>query len=236
MSEDGLQEVHWTPLIEKYFAATAERAHGYSMLHRRCEAIYSRLDSAISLPCIILSTLNGATSIGSQSLFGTSSVSSYAIGLTALLTAILQVVGTYFAWQKRSAMHRVSSLQYGRLFRHLCVQMGLPRGERTPPQELLRQTKDAYDRLAETSPLIPANELQRYRGMTADPLYKNVAKVEESNGLIACVVYAEGKDKDIHAPNSPVEGGLRAPVPPPPLRPHSDKEAQTEVEGDDGER
>jgi hypothetical protein len=77
------------------------------------------------------------------------------LGLLSLLVSVLNTTGTYFAWAKRAEGHRISSIQYARLYRFLNIEMSLPREERMTPADLLKHTKDQYDRLQEVSPLIP---------------------------------------------------------------------------------
>ncbi len=94
MSEDVIaSNIHWTVNLEEYFADTGEKAHCLSWLHKKAESVYSRKTVFIDLPVIVLGVLNGATSIGSKSLFGDSQFASVGIGVVALLTSILNAMG-----------------------------------------------------------------------------------------------------------------------------------------------
>ena len=193
-----VKDVHWTLLLEKYFSDTAEKCFCYSYLHKRSEELYDHRRVFIDLPCIILATLNGATSIGSQSLFGDSPMASVGIGLVALFTAILQTIGSYFGWARRSEAHRIASLQYAKLFRHICVEMGLPREERQSAKDMLKSIKEQYDRLAETSPLVPSIVIKAFKEHFSNDKYKAISKPPEANGLEAVIVYDPKKDTEIY--------------------------------------
>ena len=200
MTDLALTDVHWTPLLEKYFSDTGEKCYCYAYLHKKSEEVYSHRSVYIDLPCIILATLNGATSIGSQSLFGDAQMASVGIGLVALFTAILQTIGSYFGWARRSEAHRIASLQYAKLFRNISVEMGLPRSERQAPKDMLKNIKEQYDRLAETSPLVPPFVISNFKSHFSNEKYKNISFPSEANGLEEIVVYNETKDTDITRP------------------------------------
>lgn len=197
---EGLVEVHWTPLLEKYFGDTGEKANCYSWMHKQAEQLYSYRSTFIDLPVIILSVLNGATSVGSSSLFGDSNYASVGIGIVALFTAVLNTIGSYFGWARRAEAHKISSLQYAKLYRYIKVEMGLPRDERALPREFLKSVKEQYDRLAEVSPLIPPIILNQFKNKFKHDDFKEISFPEEADGLTEIVVYDPKKDTEFSEP------------------------------------
>ena len=189
MTDASAPVVHWNSTLEEYFAQTGEKAHCLSWIHKQAEAMYSARTVWIDLPVIILGTLNGAVSVGSDTLFGNTQYASVGVGVVALLTAILSTITSYFAWARRAEGHRISSLNYAKLYRFLSVEMSLPRNERMDPTSLLKYVKTEIDRLAEVSPLIPSKIIKLFKARFADPKYDTIAKPEESNGLHAIQVY-----------------------------------------------
>jgi len=183
--------VDWTQNLEHYFATTGERANGLSWCHKQAEAVCSVYRDRLGLPVIILGVLNGATSIGSNSLFPDPKFASVGVGLIALLTAILSAISSYFRLAQRAEAHRISSLQYSKLYRFLSVQMGLPRESRMTPADLLRHVKDSIDHLAEISPLLPPSVVKQFRRQFDTPQYVDVARPSECNGLERIEVYQE---------------------------------------------
>jgi hypothetical protein len=188
MAEETRQ-VTWGHRLEEYFAQIGERAHCLSWLHGKSEELYSSRTAYIDLPVIIMGTLNGAISVGSDSLFGDSPYASVGVGVVALITAILTTVGTYFAWSKRAEGHRISSINYGKLYRFLSVEMSLPRAERMTPADLLKHVKSEYDRLAEISPLVPPVIIELFKARFGGEKYAEISKPEIANGLHAIEVY-----------------------------------------------
>jgi hypothetical protein len=204
MSDD--RHITWNHRLEEYFGQTGEKAQSLSWIHGQSEGLYSSRTAYIDLPVIVLGTLNGAISVGSDSLFGNSQYASVGVGVVALLTAILTTIGTYFAWAKRAEGHRISSINYGKLYRFLSVEMSLPRNERMTPDDLLKYVKSEYDRLAEISPLPPPKVIENFKARFGDPKYNEISKPEITNGLHAIEVYRI-------ADATPGPGGFRSPRP-----------------------
>lgn len=185
--------IHWNHRLEEYFAHTGEKAHCLSWIHRKAEEKYSGHGVWIDLPVIVLGTLNGAVSVGSDSLFGGSQYASIGVGIVALLTAILTTIGSYFAWARRAEGHRIAGLNYAKLYRFLSVEMSLPREERMTPTDLLKYVKTEYDRLSEISPLIPPSIVALFKQRFDNGKYEDISKPEDTNGLHAIVVYKESE-------------------------------------------
>ncbi len=191
MSEE-IGDVPWNKMLEDYFCSTAERAHGLAWLHKRSEEVYSKRRTWIDLPVIIGSGAVAFLNAASNTLFGEGNMSSIALGLGSLALGLLNGVGTYFGWSKRAEQHRISALQYERLFRFLSVEMTLPRADRMRPKELLKMTRDSVDRLAEISPLIPREILADFRRRFSK--YREIAQPTEVNGLEKVCVYDESQE------------------------------------------
>ena len=189
MSTVNEVEITWHTSLETYFAATGERAQGLAWCHKRAEEHYSARKTWIDLPVIILSGLTGFCSVGATNIFGAENnqMSSILLGGVSLFVSVLNSVGSYYSWAKRAEGHRISSIQYSRLYRSIVVQMNLPRDERTSPGPLLKDIKDQYDRLQEISPLIPNSIIHKFR--TKFDSHVDISKPEETNGLENIIIY-----------------------------------------------
>ena len=196
MGDSDINEnISWNEKLEEYFASTGEKAHCLSWLHKKAESLYSNRSTFIDLPVIILSALIGGTSIGSKSLFGDSEAAPMVLGLISIFVGILNTVGTYFSWSRRAEAHRISNIQYSRLYRHISVEMSLPRNERTKPAESLQFIKTEYDRLNEISPLIPPRIIKEFNMRFSEE--KEISQPEETNGLEKITIYMPPKTEAI---------------------------------------
>jgi len=188
MSED-FKEISWTPQLEEHFASTGEKAHCLAWCHKKAEEKYSRLRTFIDLPVIALSSVCGFLQVGAETMFADPRGSSIGLGCLSLFTALLASTQTYFKWAARAETHRIAAIQWSRLYRFLNIEMSLPRDERKPPHDLLKDTKDTYDRLQEISPLIPPDIIADFK--TNFEKEKDISKPEEANGLEKITVYIE---------------------------------------------
>jgi hypothetical protein len=195
-----LGDVSWNASLEDYFSEQGEQAHGLSLLHKQAESLYAHRRTFIELPVIAVSSITGFLSVGSSSMFsGQETISSIVLGILSLTVSVLQTIGTYFGWAKRSEGHRISSIQYARLHRHLKIEMGLPRDERQSPGDLLKYVRDTIDRLQETSPLLPPEVVADYKKKYAS--VTDISHPPETNGLEKVTVYHENPLRV--APSSP---------------------------------
>lgn len=177
------EDIEWTDELEIYFKNTGERANGLAWLHKNAEARFSMARNYIEIPVIVLGVLNGAASVGSNTLFGDSQYAAVGVGIVVLLTAILTTMISYFKWAARAEAHRISAIQFARLHRFIAVQMGLSRDERLPPSSFLRQVKDTIDRLDEISPILPTGSISEFKQKFSASSYADVAMPAETNGL-----------------------------------------------------
>lgn len=194
-SAEKPKAIHWTEMLEEYFASTGEKAHCLSWCHKKAEAMYSNRKTLIDLPVIVISGVTGFLSAGSTSLFSDPTTSSVALGVASLFVSILNTAGSYYGWAKRSEGHRISAIHYARLYRFISVELSLPRDERMAPNDFLKYVKDQYDRLQEISPLLPPEVIFEFQTKFANE--KDISKPEEANGLEKIVVYRNDIDMDV---------------------------------------
>jgi len=188
MSEIG--QVSWNETLEKYFCDIAEKSNCLSWCHKRCEEIYSHKKSFIDLPIIVISSLTGFLSASSTNLFeGQEKMSSIFLGVASLFCSVLQTINVYYSWGKRCENHRSSAIQYARLSRFLTIEVGLPREERMTAQDLLRFTKESYDRLQEVSALIAPEVVAEFKKKFGNQ--HELSKPSELNGIEPVKAYRE---------------------------------------------
>ena len=191
----AIDKIKWNSQIERIIAEEGERALCYGWLHTKSEKRYSSLFNYIALPTIVLSTIAGTASIGSQSLFNDTLASSIGIGGISLMVAVLNTISTHFGWAKRSEAHRQTAVAYSKIHRFILVELSLPRAERMSAAEMLKVVREQTDRLQETSPQIPDVIIAQFKkafGATTPDL----SKPEITNGLDPIEVYVEGSSPE----------------------------------------
>ena len=200
------EKIHWTERLEEYFVATGEKANCLAWVHKKSEELYSVRKTFIDLPVIVGSGVIAFLNAGSQSMFEDARISSIALGVGSLVVGILNTMGTYFGWSKRAEGHRISSINYAKLYRFIAVELALPRDERMTPNDFLKVVKDTYDRLAEISPMIPPSVIHKFQSRFKK--LTDIAKPEEANGLHKIQVYRvpgdDAKSPDVRVKIGPV--------------------------------
>lgn len=186
MDED--RDLTWSSQLEDIIAGEAEICRGLAWIHQKAEGKLSSRNNLIAIPVIILSTLSGTASIGSDKLFNGSSMASIGIGLVSILVGILQTLSTYFKFAQKSEAHHIAYLQYSKLFSWVRVELGLPRKERITAQDLLQQLRETMTRLAETTPLPPKDVLDDFNVHFKD-YDASISRPLEVNGLYKIKVY-----------------------------------------------
>ena len=199
VSGDKPKNIHWTEMLEEYFASTGEKAHCLSWCHKRAEAMYSNRKTLIDLPVIVISGVTGFLSAGSTTMFSNAAASSIALGVASLFVSVLNTAGSYYGWAKRSEGHRISAIHYARLYRFISVELALPRDERMQPNDFLKYVKDQYDRLQEISPLLPPEVITSFQTKFAKET--EISKPEEANGLEKITVFRGNENIDCSDPN-----------------------------------
>jgi hypothetical protein len=209
MEESG--DINWNEQLEEILSKEGERALCYSWLHLKSQARFSKLDTNIALPVIVLSTLAGTGSIASQSLFGGSQAANIVIGAISLTVGVMNTISNYFGFAKRTEAHRIAGTTYAKIHKFILIELSLPRKERMKAKDALKIIREQLERLNEISPQIPEQIIKDFNDKFHDQ--RDVSKPEITNGLDPITVYVEPKER--HSPvASSVDVRFTPPTPP----------------------
>jgi hypothetical protein len=197
-----MPDVTWTEALETYIKSCGEQALCLSVLHRDAGIALQSKATPLDISIIILSTLTGSASLGSQSLFGDAGTASIGIGLVSILVALLGSVNTYFSFGKKSEAHRIASLAWSKLGRGIEVAMTLPREERDAPGMMIRSIQDTMTRLTESSPALPPQVITAFKSRFASAAL-DISRPLETNGLHRIVVFTPTETDDRSAFSAP---------------------------------
>jgi hypothetical protein len=181
--------VSWHSQLERVISDEGERCLCFSWLHGKSQKLFSKLNTMITLPVIVMSTIAGSASIGSQSLFTDSTIAGLSIGLVSLSVGVLNTVSSYFGWAKRSEAHRIAGITYEKVYRFILIELAMPRSERMAARDMLKVVRDQCDRLQETSPQIPDQIIAEFKHKFGEST-PDVKKPEITNGLDPIFIYS----------------------------------------------
>jgi hypothetical protein len=186
--DDDGRIIRWSNQLETIIAQEGEKCRGLAWIHQHAETIASNKNNYIQIPSIVLSTLTGATSISANALFGDEygSTASKVLGFVSIGIGIINTLGNYFAYARKSEAHHIAYLHYSKLFSWICVELALPREERMSAEEMLKTLRRDMERLAETTPLPPEYLLKDFAQKFKE---EDVSKPAETNGLAKIHIY-----------------------------------------------
>jgi hypothetical protein len=146
----------------------------------------------------VLSTLTGATSISSTALFGEEhgATASKVLGFISISVGIINTLGNYFSYAKKSESHRIAYLHYSKLFSWISVELSLPREERMAAEVMLKSLRIEMERLAETTPMPPEPILLDFKEKFKD---YDVSKPAETNGLAKINIFRKEAITPVHS-------------------------------------
>jgi len=204
MADKDERNIGWSNQLEVIIAQEGEKCRGLAWIHQHAETVASHKNNYIQIPSIVLSTLTGATSISANALFGDQygATAGKVLGFVSIGIGILNTLGNYFAYARKSEAHHIAYLHYSKLFTWISIELALPREERMSADEMLKSLRREMERLAETTPLPPDKLLKEF----ADKFKgENVSKPAETNGLAKISIYRPEMatprlDADIGAP------------------------------------
>ena len=148
----------WKEEEEQLLEEWADKAQCYQWMHLKSHQKYRTKNTWFTIPVIVLSTITGTANFA-QDRFGEEHKDTVvmAIGTLNLLAGIITTVSQYLKIAELNEAHRVASLSWGKFYRNVKTELTKHPLDRLGPYEMLKMSKEEYDRLLEISPLIPKN-------------------------------------------------------------------------------
>lgn len=147
--------VPWKREEELILKDWADKATCFRWLHDRSHQIYRRKYAMFTIPVIILSTITGTANFAQDRFpedWKNSAV--MVVGALNLFAGIISTIAQFLKISELNEGHRVASIAWGKFSRNLKVELARNPKDRTPVRELMKLSKEEYDRLIETSPPI----------------------------------------------------------------------------------
>ena len=155
--------VEWTPEHENILVEWADKATCYRWLHAKAHSQYSRANALFTIPVIIMSTLTGTANFA-QDKFSPDikPYISMGIGAVNIFAGILTTIQQFLKIGELNEAHRASSISWGKFYRNIKVELTKAPGERLPVLQMLKTSKEEFDRLMETSPAISEKVVKKF--------------------------------------------------------------------------
>lgn len=187
------QEVQWTEEHEFVLVEWADKAMCYRWLHSRSHLAYANLKAWFTIPVICMSTLTGTANFAFQKYSNDiQDIAVNVIGAINILAAIISTIDQFLKISEFNEAHRVSSISWDKFYRNIKVELAKHPSERINATHMLKISKEEFDRLMETSPMIKSNIVHEFKNtfnVSNDPIkqeaFKQLKKPEICDELIS---------------------------------------------------
>jgi len=157
-------ETGWAPEHEVILIEWADKAMCYRWLHSKANAMYSYLNALYTIPVIIISTLTGTANFAQQRVPSQyQALFMMTVGGFNLLAGIVTTIQQFLKITQLNEAHRVSSISWDKFYRNIKIEIAKHPSERSDVKQMLKMSKEEFDRLMETSPSIPEKIINQFK-------------------------------------------------------------------------
>jgi hypothetical protein len=155
-NEISLIDSEWSLEHEKILIEWADKGMCYRWLHSKSNALYNKLNAWYTIPVIIISTLTGTANFA-QTRVPIEYQNYYAmvVGGFNILGGIISTIQQFLKITQLNEAHRVSGIAWDKFYRNIKIELAKHPSERIHAAQMLKLCKEEFDRLMETSPVIP---------------------------------------------------------------------------------
>lgn len=178
-------KIEWSQEHEDILVEWADKAACYRWLHDKAHQRMSVINAWFTVPVIILSTLTGTANFAQDRIpVDYRALAVMVIGGLNIIAGIITTISQFLKISEKNEGHRVSAIAWGKFNRNIKIELTKRPLERTEPDVMIKSFKEEYDRLSETSPIIPQLIIMMFLDTFSDlEEFDNFAKPEVCNEL-----------------------------------------------------
>jgi len=157
-------DCEWSVDHERILIEWADKAMCYRWLHSKSNTLYSSLNAWYTIPCIIISTLAGTANFAQQRVPEQyQGLFTMVVGGVNILGGIISTIQQFLKITQLNEAHRVSSIAWDKFYRNIKIELAKHPKERMHVNQMLKICKEEFDRLMETSPVIPDKITRQFK-------------------------------------------------------------------------
>jgi len=181
------QEVEWTVEHEQILIEWADKAMCYRWLHSRSNMLYSTLNAWYTIPVIVISTLTGTANFAQERVpLAYQNYYVMIVGGFNILAGIITTIQQFLKITQLNEAHRVSGIAWDKFYRNIKIEIAKHPKERIHATQMLKLCKEEFDRLMETSPVIPEKIITLFKdSFKKSDSYLKIIKPEICDVLIS---------------------------------------------------
>lgn len=155
--------IEWSSQLEQILVEWADKAICYRWLHSASHINYSFKNRWFTIPVIIMSTLTGTANFAQERVpLEYQAYFSIGVGSINILAGIITTIQQFLKITELNEAHRVASISWDKFYRNIKLEIGKARNERMPAFQMLKISKEEFDRLMETSPSIDKKIIKKF--------------------------------------------------------------------------
>jgi len=156
--------VDWTPEHEEILIEWADKAMCYRWLHSKANAMFSNLNTWYTIPVIVISTLTGTANFAQERVpIQYQNLFVMVVGGFNILAGIITTIQQFLKITQLNEAHRVSSIAWDKFYRNIKIELAKHPQERIDVRQMIKMSKEEFDRLMETSPTIPEKIVTQFK-------------------------------------------------------------------------
>ncbi len=179
-------KIEWTLEHEKILIEWADKAMCYRWLHSKANSMYSNLNAWYTIPVIIISTLTGTANFAQERVpLVYQSFFVMIVGAFNITAGIITTIQQFLKITQLNEAHRVSSIAWDKFYRNIKIELAKHPIERIDVKQMIKMSKEEFDRLMETSPNIPEKILEQFKeNFNKEAIFEKIVKPEVCDILI----------------------------------------------------
>ena len=184
-------DVEWTTEHEQILIEWADKAMCYRWLHSKSNSMYSSLNAWYTIPVIVISTLTGTANFAQTRVpLEYQNYFAMIVGGFNILGGIISTIQQFLKITQLNEAHRVSGIAWDKFYRNVKIELAKHPSERMPPAQMLKMSKEEFDRLMETSPNIPDKIIKIFNvSFKKSEAFEKIVKPEICDVLVSTEMY-----------------------------------------------
>jgi hypothetical protein len=195
-----LNDNHWNSEHEKILVEWCDKAMCYRWLHSKAFSLYYSLNAWYTIPVIIISTLTGTANFA-QGRIPLEYQNYFVMGIGAfnILAGIITTIQQFLKVTQLAEAHRVASIGWDKFYRNVKIELAKHPTERMEFNQIIKISKEEYDRLIETSPNVPEKIILQFKNKFKNTLdFSKIVKPEICDILISTEDYKNSWSSDLN--------------------------------------
>ena len=183
--------VDWTLEHEQILVEWADKAMCYRWLHSRSNVMYNSLNAWYTIPVIVISTLTGTANFAQERVpLQYQSMFVMIVGGFNILAGIITTIQQFLKITQLNEAHRVSSIAWDKFYRNIKIELAKHPSERIDVKQMIKMSKEEFDRLMETSPNIPEKIVNEFKNnFSRQQMFDKIIKPEICDILVPSSEY-----------------------------------------------